>query len=166
MIQYLRHALQFIIILALFAAVAAFSNWPPYRQLEPDQAVIMLSFVYGAGRAECRKLTPAEIAKLPPNMRRTQECQRGRRPIHVEFDLNGRNVFDKTLLPTGIAGDGPSKVYERFRVPAGEHTLTVRMRDSDRTEGFDYERTGKVKLASEQMLVIDFQSHNHEFVFR
>ncbi len=167
MVEILRGAAQFVIIAALFAGVAAFSDWPVYRQLAEGQAAITLSFVHGADRqAECRKLSPAEIAKLPPNMRRTQECPRGRRSLYVELDLDGRTVLSESLPPTGIAGDGPSKVYKRFTVPAGEHEVAVRLRDSGRQEGFDVERKARVALAAEQMLVIDFQSHNREFVFR
>ena len=88
MINPFKLAAQFILVAALFAAVAVFSNWPAYRTIPQGHAVIMLSFVHGANRqAECRRLSPAEIAKLPPNMRRVQDCPRGRRPIYVELDL-------------------------------------------------------------------------------
>lgn len=167
MTKWLRHACQFILIAALFAAVAAFSNWPTYRTIPEGHAVIMLSFVHGSDRrAECRRLSPQEIAKLPPNMRRVQDCPRGRRPLYVELDVDGKTAFRASLPPTGIAGDGPSKVYERLVVAAGEHDIAVRMRDSPRTEGFDHARAAKVTLAAEQMFVIDFQPQSGEFVFR
>jgi hypothetical protein len=167
MTSWLRHAIQFGLIAGLFAAVAVFSNWPTYRTIPQDHAVIMLSFVHGSDRrAECRRLTPAEIAKLPPNMRRVEDCPRGRRPIYVELDLGGQSAFKASLPPTGIAGDGPSKVYERFVVPAGEHDIAVRMRDSARAEGFDHMREARVSLVADQMLVIDFRAESGEFVFR
>lgn len=164
--KYLRVAGQFVVIAALFAAVAALSDWPVYRQIPRGAAIVTLTFVHAADRkAECRRLTPEEIRKLPPNMRRVQECPRGRRPIYIELDLDGRNVFKASLPPTGIAGDGPSKVYERFIVPAGNHDVAVRMRDTVRTEGFDHERQGTVTLVVDQMFVIDFRPENGEFIF-
>jgi len=167
MTRLLRHAVQFVLIVGLFAIVAAFSNWPVYRTIPEGHAVIMLSFVHGADRrAECRRLSPAEIAKLPPNMRRVEECPRGRRPLYVELDLGGQTAFQANLPPTGIAGDGPSKVYERFVVPAGEHDIAVRMRDTSRADGFDHTRKERVMLATNQMLVIDFRAESGEFVFR
>ena len=73
--NYLRMAGQFVVIATLFAAVAAFSDWPAYRQIPRGSAIVMLTFVHGADRkAECRRLTPQEIAKLPPNMRRVEDC--------------------------------------------------------------------------------------------
>jgi hypothetical protein len=165
--SYLRIAGQFIVIAALFVAVAAFSDWPVYRQIPHGSAVVMLSFVHGADRkAECRRLTPEEIQKLPPNMRRVQECPRGRRPVYVELDLAGKTVFQASLPPTGIAGDGPSKVYERFVVPAGSYDIAVRMRDTARTDGFDHDRRATVALAADQLFVIDFRTESGEFVFR
>lgn len=164
---YLRIVGQFIVILALFVTVAAFSDWPVYRQTPRESAIVMLTFVHGADRkAECRRLTSEEIQKLPPNMRRVQECPRGRRPVYVELDLAGKTVFQASLPPTGIAGDGPSKVYERFVVPAGSYDIAVRMRDTPRTAGFDHERRATVTLAADQLFVIDFRTESGEFVFR
>jgi len=164
---YLRIAGQFLVIAALFVAVAAFSDWPVYRQISRGSAIVMLSFVHGADRkAECRLLTPEEIQKLPPNMRRVQEGPRARRPVYVELDLGGKTVFQANLPPTGIAGDGPSKVYERFVVPVGKHDIAVRMRDTPRTDGFDHERKAVVTLVEDQLFVIDFRAESGEFVFR
>jgi hypothetical protein len=158
---------QFIVIAALFAGVAALSDWPPYSQIAKDSGVVMLTFVHGADRkGECRRLTPEEIAKLPPNMRRVQDCPRGRRPIYVELDVDGDGVFRASLPPTGVAGDGPSRVYQRFVLPAGRHELAVRMRDTARSEGFDHERRDDLELAPDQMLVIDYRPESGSFIFR
>ena len=163
----LRLAGQFAVILLLFAGVAALADWPIYRQIPPGYGVIMLTFLHGANRlTECRRLSAQEIAKLPPNMRRVQDCPRGRRPVEVELDINGRAAYRASLPPTGIAGDGPSRAYQRFVVPQGDYDLAVRMRDTGRSEGFDHIGKARVALASEQMLVIDFRSETGEFVFR
>ena len=158
---------QFAVILLLFSAVAAFASWPIYRQVPAGSAIIVLTFVHGADRkAECRRLSAEEIARLPPNMRKPQDCPRGRRPIYVELDLSGRELFRATLPPTGIAGDGHSRVYRRFVVPAGQYEIAARMRDTPRTEGFDHQRKESVTLASDQMFVVDFRAENGGFVFR
>jgi hypothetical protein len=164
--MYLRLTGQFVVIAALFAAVAAFADWPAYRQIPRGSAIVILTFVHGADRkAECRRLTSQEIEKLPPNMRRVQDCPRGRRPIYVELDLGGRTVFHESLPPTGIAGDGPSRVYQRFVVPAGKYDIAVRMRDTPRVDGFDHARETAITLVPDQMFVIDFRSERGEFVF-
>ncbi len=158
---------QFVVIAALFTGVAAFADWPVYRQTPPGTAIVMLTFVHGADRsAQCRRLSPEEIAKLPPNMRRVQECPRGRRPIYVELDISDKVAYRASLPPTGIAGDGPSRVYRRFVLPAGDYDLAVRMRDTARTQGFDYEKQQRIALTPDQMFVIDFRPEPAGFVFK
>lgn len=162
-----RLAGQFATLFLLFAGVSALADWPIYRQTPRDTAVLLLTFVHGADRkAECRRLTAEEIAKLPANMRRTEECPRRRLPILVELEVDGRPMFRASLPPTGIAGDGASRVYERYVLPAGRHDIVVRMRDRPRTEGFDHEGRATVTLAPDQLFVIDFRSDAGEFVFR
>ena len=158
---------QFVVIIALFAGVAWLSDHPVYRQIPAGSGIMMLTFVHGADRkGECRKLGAEEIAKLPPNMRRVQDCPRGRRSIYVELDVDGRNIYKANLLPAGIAGDGPSRVYQRFVMPAGKYEVAVRMRDTARGDGFDHERHGTVDFAPSQMFVIDYRPESGEFVFR
>lgn len=162
-----RLAGQFVVIVALFAGVAALSDWPGYSQIARGSGVVMLTFVHGADRkGECRRLTPEEIAKLPPNMRRVLDCPRGRRAIYVELDIDGHETYRASLAPTGIAGDGPSRVYQRFVLPAGKHDVAVRMRDTARSDGFDHERRESVELSADQMLVIDYRPESGSFIFR
>ncbi|MCC6888328.1 MAG: hypothetical protein IT536_07340 [Hyphomicrobiales bacterium] len=162
-----RLAGAFVVTVALFAGVAMLANWPSYRQIPRGSGIVMLSFVHGADRkAECRRLTPEEIAKLPANMRRVEDCPRRRRPIYVELDVDGRTVFQATLPPSGIAGDGPSRVYERFVLPAGSHEVAVRMRDTPRADGFDHVRSERIALLPDQMFVIDYSNVDGGFVFR
>lgn len=163
----LRTIAQFVVILALFAGVAVLANRPIYRQIPDDAGVMMLTFVHGADRkGECRRLSPEEIAKLPPNMRRVQDCPRVRRAIYVELDVDGRNIYRADLPPTGIAGDGPSRVYQRFVLPAGKYDVAVRMRDTARAAGFDHERRETVNFSPSQLLVIDYRPESGEFIFR
>ncbi len=114
--------------------------------------------------SECRRLTAEEIAALPENMRRPLDCPRWRLPVIVELELYGATIYSGSLPPTGLAGDGPSKVYERFPVTPGHHQLVARLRDSNRAEGFDYQHTADVDLAPGQNLVIDFRAETGGFI--
>jgi hypothetical protein len=166
MTRMLRYVAMFAVILALFSGVAALADWPVYRKTPRDTAVVMLSFVHGAARADCRRLSPQEIAKLSPNMRHAQDCPRERHSLRVELDIDGKTVFARDLKPSGIAGDGQSKVYERFVAPIGSHDLAVRMRDTARSEGFDHDRREQVMLQPDQLLVIDYRAETGEFLIR
>jgi hypothetical protein len=157
---------QGAVYLLLALGVAYFSDRPAYTHFPADMALLKLSFAHGAQKGECRRRTADELAKLAPNMRRPTACSRERLPVTVELLLDGKPVYHAVLPPSGLAGDGPSRVYQRFAVPAGRHALIARLRDSDRPDGFDYERTATIDLAPAQSLAIDFRSEMGGFVFR
>ena len=145
------------VLYAAFAAfVGVFSVWPSYRHLEPDQALLKLSFSHPGDRVgECRQRSPEELAKLPPNMRALQDCPRERSPVSVELELDGKRIAERVVAPSGLSRDGPSTVYARFPVPAGAHRLQVKVDDSVRAPGPTWEREIDVALAPGRVLVVD-----------
>jgi hypothetical protein len=156
-----------IAVYGLFAALLGiFSDTPSYRYFPPEQALVKLSFAHGAARkGECRRLSPEELRKLAPNMRKPVVCPRERLPVHVELEMDGALLYSASLPPTGLSNDGPSQVYKRFAVSAGKHRLTARLRDSARESGFDYERETTVELAAGRSFAIDFRADMGGFVF-
>jgi hypothetical protein len=166
MAEPLRYLGQGAVYLLLALGIGYFSDSPAHTHFPPDRALIKLSFAHGARKEECRRRTEDELAKLSPNMRRPMACSRERLPVAVELLLDGAPLYQAVLPPTGLAGDGPSRVYQRFAVPPGRHELSARLRDSDRGEGFDYERTAAIELAPAQSLAIDFRPEMGGFVFR
>lgn len=166
MIKVTRYIGQFIAY-ALFALVVGyFATQPAYTHLDPNKALIKLSFSHaGAHRQECRQLTQEELNRLPPNMRRPLDCPRERRPLLVELELDGEILYRDELPPSGLAGDGASTAYRKFPVAAGSHQLVARLRDSRREEGFDYVKSAEVTLAPQQNFVIDFRPEFGGFLF-
>lgn len=152
-----RWAVVGLVLAALTVPLGVLDNWPAWRQLADGAAVIRLSFSHASRpRVECKPLTIEEMAELKPNMRRQVGCPRERWPTYVELERDGELLYRGEHRPAGLWDDGPATIYERFDVPAGPQRLTVRMRDSGRAEGFDYERSVTVDLAPEQNLVIGF----------
>lgn len=151
---------------ALFAVVVGyFSNAPAYKYQDPENAQIKVSFSHaGHRKEECRQLTPEEIAKLPPNMRRPTDCPRARWPVDLEVVLDEQVLYRGVHTPTGLWDDGPSTIYQRFSVPTGTHRLSVRLRDSGRTEGYDYAQTAEVELQPRQNFVVGFRAETEGFI--
>jgi hypothetical protein len=150
---------QLLLYGAFALAIAVFSRWPPYQHLTPDEALIKLSFTHSSKHvSECRQLSAAELAKLPPNMRTATKCDRERAPVRVEVDVDGKPAMRHVASPSGLSKDGASSVYERLVIGAGTHRVAVRLKDSAGTGAFDYERTQDVTLAPAQILVIDFDA--------
>ena len=141
------------------------SNSPQYQRLDPDQAMVRLAFShFGRPIRECHRLTQDELNALAPNMRKLEDCPRQRLPIRVEFLLNQQTVYAQTIAATGIWEDGEASVYERFPVLSGPHQLTIRMRDSARDTGFDYQLNQRVEIKELQNLVIGFDPSSKQFV--
>lgn len=152
------------LLYGLFAlAIGVFANWPVYHPLPAHTALIKISFIHHGQRvAECRAQTAEELAKLPPNMRTPMKCERERSPVVVEVDLDGTSVYRHVATPSGLSRDGPSSVYQRLQVPAGEHRISVRLRDKAGQPGFNYSRDATVTLGPAQVLVIDFDAQKGE----
>jgi hypothetical protein len=158
---------QAVVYLLTAVLLGVFSDTPAYRHFPEDQALVKLSLVHSAERKEpCRRLTPEELAKLAPNMRKPMACSRERLPLWVEMSLDDELLFGQALEPGGLSKDGPARVYEKFPVAPGRYRLSLGMRDSARTEGFDYRLDTEIELRALQNLVIDFRSEGGGFILR
>ncbi len=145
-----------IILYGAFAAfIGYFATNPRYEHLAADKALLKISLSH-FGEQECRDRTPEELARLAPNMRKKQECQRERSPLTLEVDLDGQALYRGVIAPTGIRKDGIAAVYQRFEVPAGEHKLAVRLNDNTRIQGFPYSKEATLQLKPAQIVVVDF----------
>ena len=161
--QYFGQALAY----ALFAVVIGyFATRPAYTHLDPDRAMIKMSFSHaGAHVEECRQLSQEELNKIAPNMRRPTQCLRARVPLQIELMLDGELIYRDSLPPSGVTGDGASTAYKKFPVDTGRHRLVARLRDSRRESGFDYEQSAEVTLLPQQNFVIDFRPEMGGFLF-
>ena len=164
-------AVKLVLQLATYAAFAAFVGYlsasPAYDYGSADKASLKLSLSHAANRVEpCVRLTPQQIAELAPNMRVAEKCERERLPLTVELEFDGELVIHLEAPPSGLWNDGPASVYERFDVEPGEHTVTARLRDSDRSEGWDYEQTENVTIEAGRYFTVTFRANAGGFEFR
>lgn len=162
-----RIVLQIVFYAAFATVVGYLSFWPQYDYGSTELAEVKISFDHAADRVEpCVQLTPQEIAELAPNMQRSQICERQRLPVVLELDVDGAIVRRMTVEPSGLWGDGPASVYERFRLPPGPHRIEARLRDSARTEGWDYTYTEDVVLEAGRYLTVTFRPETGGFGIR
>jgi hypothetical protein len=158
--------LQLLFYSAIAVVILYFSTSPEWQYHDPDKAMIKLSFSHaGKHIRECRKLTREELDELAANMRRAESCPRERLPLLVELVLDDELLFSGSLQPSGLSKDGESTVFVHFPVEAGGHVLVARLRDSDRSEGFDYEYHEDIFLNPRQNFVVDFNAETGGFIF-
>jgi hypothetical protein len=167
MADILRYLLQAVFYAAFAVALGYFATMPPYQYSDPGVAGVKVSLSHAADRVvPCVKLTPEQIAEFAANMRRTEACERQRLPLFLELDIDGSRVLTIEAQPSGVWGDGPSSIYERFEIEPGKHRISVRMRDTARTEGWDYTKTDDVVLEAERYFTVTFRITTGGFKFR
>lgn len=155
-------ALGALLSLAAVLGTARLSAWPSWQSLPDGNALLRLSFSH-PGMRKCRERTAAELAGLPRNMRSAQICESRRAPVRVEMDINDRRAFAAELMPSGIAGSGPSRVYHRIALPVGTYRVGVRLSDNPEATGFTHTATFDITAAPARSYVIDFKAESGGF---
>jgi len=159
--------LQAVLYVAFAAGLGWFATNPPYRYADPGMASVKVSLSHAADRIQpCVQLTPEQIADLAMNMKQTEACERARLPLLIEVDIDGETLFSLRAEPAGLWSDGPSSIYERFDVTPGAHTVTARLRDTARTEGWDYADSVDVVLEPGRYFTVTFKAETGGFNFR
>jgi hypothetical protein len=154
-LRYLLQAFNYTIFMAL---IWYFATSPSVRVIEDDEAMITVAFAHaGETREACRKLSQEELLKLPPNMRKLDDCPRERSPIIIEATLDGKIIYSKTYLPPGIFNDGSINLYYNSKVPAGKHRFEIKMDDSVRKQGFNHQLTQDINIKPAHILLVEFE---------
>jgi hypothetical protein len=155
----------------LFAAFALFvhhfSSAPRYEYAPSDLATVKLSLSHAAERVTpCVQFTVEQIAAMPLDDRRPAKCERERLPLTVELEVDGEIVVQIEAIPLGLSKDGPGAVYERFYLQPGTHRMTARLRDTARTQGWDYTYSDDVELEAGRYLTVTFKAETGGFIYR
>ncbi|MDP6843671.1 MAG: hypothetical protein QGH73_18530 [Rhodospirillales bacterium] len=153
--------------LAFAMLIGYFSTRPAYRPLPASSALVKLSISHPGQRvAPCRKRSAEEIRNMPPNMRTVAECPRERHPVQVELKIDGETVFRDFSAPSGLARDGKSLFYERFRVDAGKHLIAVRLYDDDPAASSGYADAKELSIAAGSVVIVGFDRTAKRFIIR
>lgn len=150
---------------AIILFVGYFSTSPSYTRVEEGNATVKLSLRHtGQIIGECRIMSDEELQRLPPNMRLAKVCPRERSSIEFQFLVDGVESYHQIIEPAGLNNDGKAKLYHRFTIKAGEHTITARLKDHRDLDDYNYQETQDIYLASRSVLVIDFDPDKKEFI--
>lgn len=153
----LRYLLQAFNYTLFMAIVWYFATSPSIKLIGDDEARITIAFAHaGQLREPCRRLSQEELNQLAPNMRKLEDCPRERSPVTIEAELDGQPLYSASLPPPGLFGDGGVDVFHSAKIPAGRHTLSLRMNDSVRIEGFNQTLEQEVIIDPAQILLIGF----------
>lgn len=121
-----RRTLGAVTAAASLALLGALSR-VPYAAEPGAQALLRLAWRARGERVEqCRRLTPAELARVPAHMRQEFQCASRIVPYRLRVALDGREVINALVQAAGARHDRPLYVFRELRVPPGPHALAVR----------------------------------------
>lgn len=157
----LLQALNYTVFMAM---VWYFSFSPPYRQLTDDEAVVTLAFGHAGKRiAECSVMSPEELEKLAPNMRKPMDCPRERSPVSLELRVDDELAIKEVFDAPGLYQDQSIDVYRDIKVASGEYRLSIRMNDDVGVDGPTHRFERSVSLRPAQRLVVSFDAKENGF---
>jgi hypothetical protein len=118
------------VALLLTAGIGALSR-VPYEADSADHALLRLAWrVRGARVEECRRLTPEELERTPPHMRRDEVCEGRVLPYRLIVTVDGQLVVDDSVHAAGARADRPLYVSRDVPVTPGTRRLAVRFERS------------------------------------
>ena len=162
-----RFSCQAVAYAAFAVTIGYLSRSPAYEYAAPGRAVIKVSMSHATDRVKpCIQLSPQDIARLAPNMRRDMQCERKRLPLVMELEVDGETRLHVEAPPSGLWGDGPASVYQTLDVDPGRHLVRARLRDSERDEGWDYSHEEPVILEAGRYFTVTFRPETGGFQFR
>lgn len=156
---FLRYVLQALNYTVFMLIIWYFATSPSIKLIEDNEAMLTIAFAHaGELREPCRRLSQEELLKLPPNMRKLDECSRERSPVIVEAKLDGKIIYNKTMSAPGIYEDGGVDVYYNSKIPVGKHSLEMKMDDSVRNKGFNHVFEQEISINPRQIMLVDFDA--------
>jgi len=157
--------------LALTAALLAGTGWLSQVALgsSPASGGVRLAWrLPGQSWLDCRPLTPAEIAKLPAHMRKTEDC----RTVYLHYRLrawvDGELRVDRAVAPLGARGDRPLFVEQDITLAPGAHELKVEFEplDDPHHAGLDLEFEERIEVTAARARLVTFDADAKRLVVR
>lgn len=174
-----RQVLRISIVVLVVMVPAFLMNFATYSFYEDDVSVVKVAFKHSGKRVvDCDEegILLREAARYRELYKQTGsvemdidvvgKCPRERWPVSLRVELDSQTLLDRRYMPAGIRRDLATYIYEEFLVEPGQHTLLVRMHDSDpKTATAGYVREEKVELRPGRVLLIRFDDRADAIVF-
>jgi coenzyme F420-reducing hydrogenase delta subunit/Pyruvate/2-oxoacid:ferredoxin oxidoreductase delta subunit len=153
----LRRALVAATLVLALAGLTLLPADLVYRSTGGGPPALIVSFKHpGRLHEDCRVLTDAEKAALPPHMRRDEVCDRRRASVRLRVHVDGTLVLSRSFAPRGLWSDGNSIAVEEVPVEAGRRDVTVAVGDSWDPDEWTYADARPVNVVEGERRVILF----------
>ena len=148
---------------ALAAGMTLALGWlsqVPYDAARDVESMVRLAWrTRGTRVEECRRLTGAELERLPVHMRQEEVCEGRTLSYRLVVTLDGRTMVDEEVYPSGARADRPLYVYREFPLRPGWHDVDIAFtRDpvpSDTARGGEGERSQREAAAPRRLTLTE-----------
>jgi hypothetical protein len=153
----------------------------PYDAASDVESMVRLAWrTRGTRVEECRRLTDAELERLPIHMRQEQVCEGRILPYRLVVALDGQTVVDEEVYPSGARADRPLYVYREFPLRPGRHDLDIAFTRApiaeDTARGREGERDAtaperltlrqQVMLEADQIVLVTYDAEERRLVLK
>jgi hypothetical protein len=151
--------------IGFYACVGIFIGYlsvaPGYQYTDGQSSVLKLVVRHsGFLLGECRVVSQEELMKLAPNMRKPQDCPRGKAPMSVSLLVENEVFYDGIIKPSGIHSDGVLALYQQFNIPPGQVSVRLAI-ESGKQDLQLFERELAVRPAD--VLLLEYHDSGFNF---
>ncbi|MBI4771105.1 MAG: hydrogenase iron-sulfur subunit [Chloroflexi bacterium] len=128
------HFIRGAVLLAAVLALQAIVTDVPYQPYRPGESQLLLGMRNeGELLRASRVLTGPELAQLSHDEQvqyLNEQQAEGRFPTRLLLEVDGKVVLDRTYKAIGLHREGSAYAYEKFFLPAGEHSVRLSADDA------------------------------------
>jgi hypothetical protein len=110
----------------------------------------------GAVSENCRELSEEELRNVPVHMRKETVCERMRAHVRLRVAIDGANVAQESVPPSGLWKDGNSVTVVRVPVEPGEHRVEVAIGDTIDPDEWSFRDETTLRFDDETRRVVLF----------
>ncbi len=163
-----------LILVAPVLLIGFFSTSPAYEYNKPDDSMLIVSFKKSTMRLtlctqeELKKFKAVAKSRRKHMQRASRVCgSRERAPLALTIWLDGKKVTDKHIFPSGLRNDGLVFVYDRFKLPKGNHKVKINISDHRKDgSGEAVSFSENIKFAEREVVVVEYdKGSNKLFVY-
>jgi coenzyme F420-reducing hydrogenase delta subunit/ferredoxin len=141
----------------IFAALTGVGSDLGYASPKIDHSELVVSFSHpGLSGENCRTLSDAELAKIPVHMRKPVQCDRTRSAVRLAVRIDGVEILNKSIPPSGLWEDGNSVALERIAVEPGRHLVQLAIGDTADPDEWTHRDQQELDFTLEDRRVVVF----------
>ncbi len=130
----------------------------PFTSAGASRSELVVSFKHAGALVEQTPGASRDQSELLPHMQSEMYTERVRGSVRLYVSVDGEERIDRRYPPGGLFGDGSSIALERLEIPSGNHTIEVRLADSEDLRHWTWKMVQEVEFRAGERRVVLFEA--------